>query len=1171
MRKFKRILAALLVLAMILSFSQLATFAELGGEKVVDSLPFAHMSDIHYYPESLMGSRGEAWLDFSRLDAKLYNESDAITRTALDTLVERSKETGIKYVLISGDLTRYGEYEGHVELAKILKEYKDKYGLKFFVCPGNHDINQEQACTFENDVMETARSITPDEFREVYAEFGFNDAVALYAQPGEKIQGALSYAADLDGMYRLISIDSCIYSFDGQVKSVTNGMVTEELMQWVKVQIDDAKDAGEVPLVMMHHGLSAHMKTEPSIAVAFPLDEYMPVAEQLAQWGVNYAFTGHLHTNDASNVINDEGDTLYDFEAASLTAYPNTYREDVIETLANGKTRITTNAIDFDDKAQMTFDGVTYDNHTYKYRAFDICYGGNMSEDGKADTVGFLFALVKKYAEPYLTQITEAGGVVPFLKTLDIDLEAILSDFLSPYIGNGIKIGSYNIFSVDNLMWFINDLCDQISKLYIENPENLYDMLIPIIEKLANVQVSDLPCTKFIDTLGFGDPSKPGTLGDVVLSVLHYWTAGNEYIDDDAFMLDVIDKLANGDTANKIFDTLLDIVFEDVVDDLLLSKLEIRVDKLLADTYLQKKMGEGINYLLSYVLRGDFTYMNLVNTIFALEILPYSSLYDVLDQLLLQEYLTDSQLESLGIFIAFVVEDFSNDAVPKLLGDSEVTYTSDKNVVEATQENYRLPTIVSVTMGEDSQTEATINWFSKFSLENADIEIYKADSQADRQPQFTGVPTKNADFTIETQTKSVVRSYPGIDLGFIGFIQYEFDMNQHTVSLSNLEPGSTYYYRVGDAEHDWWSPVGTVTTADGGKNVTFLHMTDMQSQNERQYNRAWAKVLGTAFNMYPDADFIINTGDIVDHGDNNKQWQYALDSGASNLMNTFMMPVSGNHEASGTNATANNFVLPNMPKQDTTTGVYYSFDYNNVHVAVINTNDLNDDDTLTDEQVSWLEKDMLKSDAQWKFVALHKAIYSNGSHYDDDDVIALRAQLSELMPKLGVDMVFQGHDHVYMRTGSMISNQKVATDISYLEKDGNIYKTQVQPNGTSYVITGCAGVKTEIHNNNTDKYFPRAEKVLSFDDPMFAAVQIEDGVLYFDAYVVQDDGTTAIDRFAIQKDTTQGNVVDDYKDAEDQVNTDNALSFIKTLFEYVMKIFKIVWNIYRIYVVGVKL
>lgn len=1175
MRKSKKILSVVLALVMLLCCTGISIYAEVGSERITDEFPFVTISDTHYYPKSLTGNGGEgceAWFEYCAMNSKLFNESEEIIRTALDTIAARAQESGAKYVLIPGDLTKDSEYEAHVGLAKILQEYEDKTDLEFFVINGNHDVNTTKAATYENGYKETARAITPAEFPQVYANFGYNQATERYAYPenGDKVKGALSYVADLSDDVRLIVIDSCNYSFDEPAKDETGGSVTPELMRWVQKWADKSKEDGKTPFVMLHHGLAAHMKIEPSITFAFPLDDYMDVSEAFASWGIHYAFTGHLHTNDAACVINDDGEALYDFETASVTGYPNTYRENVLVKKANGETAVTSNAIDFDADAQITYNGKTYENGTFKYKAFDLCFGGATSANGKGSTTDFLVAVIKSYASSYVNQMAE-NGILPTLKSLGIDLEKILSDFLSPYIGSGIKIGSYNIFSVDNLMWFIEDLLDQISDEYLKDPEKLYTLIEDLVSSLMDLEVSSQPCTKFLASHGVGDASKPGTLGDAILCAMIYWYDGNEDISDDAFMQDTLDKLENGDTINKIFNKLLDLVIGDLVEDALLSKLEIRVDKLLADDEIQKRMGEGINYLLSYVLRGDFTYMNLVNIVFALGVLPYTSIYDTLDQLLIKKYLTDSQLESVGLFMAYVLRDFATDENPIIFGDSDVTYTSATVEVPVDSElTYRLPTMVSVTMGEDSKTQANINWYSKSTLEATDIEIYKADSE----PTFKGVATENADFTITASSVLTETQYPGIDLGVAGFFWYHFDMMRHSISLSGLEPGATYYYRVGNEEYGWWSQTGKITTADGSDEVTFFHMTDPQAQNTRQYNRAWKNVLKTAFATYPEADFIINTGDLVDHGDNSKLWQYMFDCGADSLMNTFMMPVSGNHEGFGTNATALHFTLPNMPKQDTSNGVYYSFDYNNVHIAVLNTEALDENEALSGEQVEWLKKDISSSDAQWKFVALHKAIYSNGSHYADDDVCALRTQLSALMPQLGIDMVFQGHDHVYMRTASIVNNEKADTAVKYLELDGNIYKTQIQPAGTTYEIAGCSGVKSYITNDasSTDKYFPRAEKVFAVDLPMFTAIRIDGDLMYFDAYTVSENSATSVDRFAIQKsDRTLDNERTDYQEAEEELNESEALTFLETLLGYLIKIFKIVLNIYKIYIVGIEL
>lgn len=1157
MKALKKTLALVLSIMMVFSVCSVAISAQADFGEKKSELQFAVMSDPHYYPESLTGNNCQAWLDYCTMGSKLYRHSDAIVRTALDTMVARNPQ--LKYVFVPGDLTKDSEYEAHTELAEIFLEYEERYGLEFLVINGNHDINSPRAETFVNGVKEQGRSITADEFRDVYAELGYDLAVSEYAKKGDNVPGQLSYAADLDDDYRLIVVDSCIYSFGEPDSYKTEGMISDELMVWIKAMADEATAAGKVPMIMVHHSLSAHMEVEPSISFAFPLNDYMSKAEQFASWGIHYAFTGHLHTDDTACVINDDGEVLYDVETTSITGYPNTYREITLSSYKSGESEIEVDSVDFDDAKAYTFDGVTYDKNSFKYKAFALCFGGLTSENGAPDCGEFLMGIVKSYLGGFVEDIKESGSVGEFLKTMDIDLEKILGDLLAPVFGDGIRLGGYNIFSVENIMWFIDDLLGQIYDLYIADSDALYALLEDVISRLVNYQVSTVPCTKFIDTFGFGNPEKPGTLGDAVLSTLVYWTGGNEDISDDEFMQDTIRGFdENPDIFHGFFDLVVDVLLHDLIEDSILAKLEIRVDKLLADDEISKRLGEGVNYLLNYVLRGDFTYMNLVNTVFELEILPWKDLYDVLDKLLMEKYLTESQFESLGIFVAYVLNDFNTDVNPAYKGDYGVKYNSLPVEVPVTRENYRLPTMVSVTLGDEKNESAYISWFSKSTV-GGDIEIYKADSE----PEFTGRATEG----VEVKTEAVTRSFPGIDLGFIGFITYEFPLNRHTVSLTGLEEGATYYYRVGDAEKGWWSETGKLRAADGSKDVTFLHVTDPQSQNERQYNRAWAEVLESAFNEYPDADFIINSGDLVDHGDNQKQWAWMFNTGSDYLMDTYMMPASGNHEGMGTNATVNYFALPNVPEQDTASGVYYSFDYNNVHIAVLNTNDLAEDESLSAKQVEWLKKDMQESDAQWKFVMLHKALYSQGSHYADDDVVAMRAQLGALMPELGIDMVFQGHDHVYMRTGSLVNNALTPYDKVYLNYGEDVYRAQVQPEGVTYVISGTAGVKTYIQNDVTltDKYFPRGDKILSVDYPMYSAVRIVDGVLYFDAFEVTDEGSVKVDSIAIQKDTAQGDVNTEYVEPEVPVEEEKDAT-IHSILDTLFKILKVLLNIFGMYI-----
>lgn len=54
-------------------------------------------------------------------------------------------------LLISGDLTKDGEREGHEALAGILERFEEETGAQVYITPGNHDLNNSNAMNFNTD------------------------------------------------------------------------------------------------------------------------------------------------------------------------------------------------------------------------------------------------------------------------------------------------------------------------------------------------------------------------------------------------------------------------------------------------------------------------------------------------------------------------------------------------------------------------------------------------------------------------------------------------------------------------------------------------------------------------------------------------------------------------------------------------------------------------------------------------------------------------------------------------------------------------------------------------------------------------------------------------------------------------------------------------------------
>ena len=101
------------------------------------------------------------------------------------------------------------------------------------------------------------------------------------------------------------------------------------------------------------------------------------------------------------------------------------------------------------------------------------------------------------------------------------------------------------------------------------------------------------------------------------------------------------------------------------------------------------------------------------------------------------------------------------------------------------------------------------------------------------------------------------------------------------------------------------------------------------------------------------------------------------------LRNAAVWPAYGNHDARRWVF----FDLFTFPTQAESGGVasgtehYYSFDYANLHIVVLDTpaSDLDDDS----EMLRWLKKDLKATQQQWLISLLHHPPYTKGTHNSD--------------------------------------------------------------------------------------------------------------------------------------------------------------------------------------------
>lgn len=368
-----------------------------------------------------------------------------------------------------------------------------------------------------------------------------------------------------------------------------------------------------------------------------------------------------------------------------------------------------------------------------------------------------------------------------------------------------------------------------------------------------------------------------------------------------------------------------------------------------------------------------------------------------------------------------------------------------------------VPKSVISNFGKDPETGRDFSWVTSSATKGGVIEYCAKD-------KFNGFDRNNI-------IKVTAQSY-----------ETKTDLDRraiHKVELVDLKPGTDYVYRVGSI--GCFSPQGVFRTAGqetGG--FTFLNITDTQGTTAGDY-AIWKNTLDKALGMFPNARFLIHTGDMVDDGQRINQWDLFTGAAGNELMNLPIAPVVGNHEMLNNNKTnynAKNFTdrfnLPKVLDSGAPSGTVYSFDYGNAHIAVMNTqcgsNNLK-------KQADWLRRDMTQSNKLWKIIALHRGPY--GATYDTTDI---RKAWTPVFDELGVDLVLQGHDHNYVRTYAMKSGVRAKTG-----------------KGTLYMVSNTGGVK----------FYPKKSRSWQAVDlqpkmQMYLAVTVNNSQMQIKAYDVKN-------------------------------------------------------------------
>jgi predicted phosphodiesterase len=307
------------------------------------------------------------------------------------------------------------------------------------------------------------------------------------------------------------------------------------------------------------------------------------------------------------------------------------------------------------------------------------------------------------------------------------------------------------------------------------------------------------------------------------------------------------------------------------------------------------------------------------------------------------------------------------------------------------------------------------------------------------------------------------------------------------VPLTGLEPQTKYFYRV------------VCTDAMGrkleGKPLTFMTApgpTDAFSFTvigDTQRNPVvTARIAKLMWERRPN--FVVHCGDVVDDGASKLQWTGDLFKPCHELFGRVVVfPCIGNHEKNHPQY----YKYFALPKPE----YYYSYTYGNAEFFVLDTNsrrNLKPDG----EQYKWLEKALAASTARWKICYHHHPAYSS----DDDDFgnswkgpttsgdLRVR-NFVPLYEKYKVDVVFNGHIHVYERTWPI--------------REGKVDPKE----GVQYITSGGGGGRLEDFAP-TPAFFKQQFR----SDYHFCYVTVHQGTFNLQAFDVEG---RLFDQFSINK------------------------------------------------------
>ncbi len=246
------------------------------------------------------------------------------------------------------------------------------------------------------------------------------------------------------------------------------------------------------------------------------------------------------------------------------------------------------------------------------------------------------------------------------------------------------------------------------------------------------------------------------------------------------------------------------------------------------------------------------------------------------------------------------------------------------------------------------------------------------------------------------------------------------DYYRYHVELSGLAQGREYRYKIGGFEGSFRVPHESDVTR-------FLYLGDVQFQESMEEYEEWGQMVRRAYREHPDLDFAVIGGDLVNSPGELPQWEAFLEA-CDVFAKLPLATVAGNHEGVHSNYTYQKlFALPDDAEEDQSGEEFYSLDFGNVRMLMMDSSFLTEErrqsmgkDAWAKEEQrveAWIRSRTGSCEKPWLAAVIHHPVY--GMHDEDTVSPQIRRLWAPLLETGGVRIVFSGHQHLYQRTRSI--------------------------------------------------------------------------------------------------------------------------------------------------------